>query len=240
MSDIAQPDSPAAVQPAPATFEAAGEQLDVREVHAAIMRERSEPLEGREPTPLWLITVMGLIVFFAGFYLANYSGGFKPLVFDERAGGQLATAQPPKPVDMMVLGKRTFLNNCQQCHQETGVGLPGQYPPLAGSEWVQAGDPSRIIRIVLDGFHGPVTVKGQTFNNVMVPWRTVLNDQQIAAVLTYVRQAWGNQAAPVTEDQVKAIRAQTQNRTGTPWTAAELEQIPANPPATATKVESVK
>ncbi len=211
-------------EPTP-TFESSGEQMDVRDVHAAIMRERSEPMEGHEPTPLWLVTLIGVLLFWGGFYMQRYSGGFKPLVFDERSSGQMPQAQGPIKVDMVTLGKRTFQNTCQACHQETGLGLPGQYPPLAGSEWVGAADPSRIIRIVLDGFSGPVQVKGQAFNNTMVPWRNTFTDQQIAAVLTYVRQGWGNKAAPVSEDQVKAIREQTKGHAGRPWSMGELEQV---------------
>jgi mono/diheme cytochrome c family protein len=203
-----------------------GEGMNVRETHAAIMREHEEPLEGREPTPLWLVTLVGVIVFCSGFYVANYSGGFNPLVFDEKSGGANLAAKPSGPVDMVTLGKRTFQNTCQACHQESGLGLPGQYPPLAGSEWVQASDPVRIVRIALDGLHGPVLVKGETFNNIMVPWRGALSDQQLAAVLTYVRQAWGNKAPAVNEPEVKEIREATQGRGGLPWTAPELEKVP--------------
>ncbi len=218
--------------PAP-EFPDRGEQMNVREVHAAIMRELAEPQEGREPTPLWLITLIGVIVFWSGLYLQRYSGNFDPLVFDERAGGGQVTAKPAGPVDMALLGRRIFQNNCQQCHQENGLGLPGQYPPLAGSDWVHAEDPGRIIRIVLDGFTGPVEVKGQQFNNTMVPWRTVFSDQEIAAVLTHVRNSWGNKAAPVPEATVKTVREQTKSHTGTPWIAKELMEVPLVAPAAA-------
>ncbi len=214
------------IKPSAASPAEAGEQMDVRATHAAIMREHAEPVEGREPTPLWLITLIAVLVFGSGFYMARYSGGFQPLVFDENPSqGVTLAAKPAGPVDMAALGRRTFQNNCQTCHQESGSGLAGQYPPLAGSEWVLSPDASRIIRVVLDGFHGPVSVKGQSFNNLMVPWREVLSDQQIAAALTYIRQAWGNKAPPVTEAEVKAIREQTKARTGTPWTVPELQKV---------------
>lgn len=225
MKDSPKPKGGAIPPAKPASQPAPEGEIDVRGTHAAIMREHHEPLEGREPTPLWLVTMIGVIVFCSGFYLANYSGGFKPLVFDEKSGS-LTPSKPAGPVDMVALGKRTFQNTCQACHQETGLGLPGLYPPLAGSDWVQASDPSRIIRIVLDGLHGPVLVKGETFNNIMVPWRGALSDQQMAAVLTYVRQAWGNKAAAVNESEIKEIREATRERGGQPWTPPELEKIP--------------
>ena len=227
MNDDRQMRSPITGQTSSPTFEDSAEDVDVREIHAAILREHAEPREGREPTPLWLITLIGVVLFWSGFYLQRYSGGFKPLVFDEHATGEptAGMAQPAGKVDMVALGRRTFQNTCQACHQENGLGVPGQFPPLAGSEWVLAGNPSRIIRIVLDGFTGPVSVKGQAFSSAMVPWRDTLTDQQIAAALTYVRQAWGNQAAPVTEAQVKTLRDQTKVRAGTAWTATDLQQV---------------
>ena len=81
---------------------------------------------------------------------------------------------------------------------------------------------NHIVKIVLHGFHGAVTVKGEQFNNVMAPWGKVLKDEQIAAVLTYVRNEWGNKAPPITKDFVGKIREQTKDRTE-PWTQKELQ-----------------
>ena len=123
------------------------------------------------------------------------------------------------------MGKQTFNNiGCISCHQATGQGVPGQYPPLAGSDWLLGEGPNRIIRIVLNGFTGPVQVSGGQFNNTMTPFGPVLSDEQIAAVLTYVRSEWGNKGAPVTPEQVKKIRALV--ATHGPWTADELKGIP--------------
>jgi mono/diheme cytochrome c family protein len=99
------------------------------------------------------------------------------------------------------------------------------FPPLAGAEWVLEKDPSRLIRIVLDGIQGPIQVKGQAYNNAMPPWRPTLNDEEIAQVLTYVRQSWGNDASGVKPAEVAKVRKDTASRTA-PWTAAELLQIP--------------
>lgn len=115
---------------------------------------------------------------------------------------------------------------CAVCHGANGEGLPGINPPLAGSEWV-TGPPERLIRIMLHGLQGPVTVAGHAFNGAAMPGfgrlpKSAFNwsDENIARVLSYIRQEWGNQAAPVTSEAVQRIRLETGDRD--PWTQAEL------------------
>lgn len=213
-----------------ATDRSPGEQAgasdeQIQNVHAILLREKPEPTEGYSPLPLMLLGLMSGLVFFSAIYLGRYSGGFNPMVYDERVvpGMIGAGAPPPAPVDPRVLGKRVF-TNCAACHQTTGLGLPGAFPPLAGSEWAQ-GTENRIIRIVLDGVSGPITVKGMSFNNTMPAFGPLLRDEQIADVLTYVRSEWGNKAPPVSPDKVKEIRAAIASHTG-PWSPAELLEIP--------------
>lgn len=110
---------------------------------------------------------------------------------------------------------------CAVCHQASGLGLEGAFPPLAGSEWLN-GRPDVPIAIVLHGLQGPITVKGKPYNGAMMAWAAVLNDDDLAATLTYARSQWGNRAAPVTAAQVRAVRARFASRT-TPFTAAELK-----------------
>jgi mono/diheme cytochrome c family protein len=105
------------------------------------------------------------------------------------------------------------------------LGDPSKAPPLAGSEWVLAPKPDRIIRIVLDGFQGPVTVKGQEYNLAMASWKTTFKDDEIAAVLSYVRNNFDNKASIVKPEQVTEIRAKTKDRTAA-WTSAELQAVP--------------
>ena len=204
--------------------------MDLAEVHSSILREQSEPCVGAEPVPLWLLTIFFSIIFWAGLYLAYNSGGFRADVFDPThvavAGGG-ASAQAG-PVDLKVIGKRVFTQNCIVCHQATGLGLPGQFPPLAGSEWVQSQDwhgDNHLVKILLKGLQGPVQVKGATFNNAMPTW-SMLTDEQIAAVLTYIRSEWGNTASSISADYVQEIRAKTADRTE-PWKSKELQEIPA-------------
>jgi mono/diheme cytochrome c family protein len=84
-----------------------------------------------------------------------------------------------------------------------------------------------MIRIVLNGLQGPIVVNGAEYNNVMLPWRDQLTDQDIAAVITFVRgnKEWGNNAGPASPAQVKAIRDATADR-GTYWSPSELLGIP--------------
>jgi mono/diheme cytochrome c family protein len=104
---------------------------------------------------------------------------------------------------------------CSACHQATGAGIPGAFPPLAESEWVN-GPVENLIRIQLRGLMGPITVKGKAFNSVMPP-NSTMSDDEIAAVLTHVRSNFGNKSSAVTADQVKALRSEV----GKPMLKAE-------------------
>ena len=97
----------------------------------------------------------------------------------------------------------------------TAKGSPASSRPLVKSDWVLEPQPGRIIRAVLDGLSGPITVEGQSFNGAMVPWRDALTDEEIAAVLTYVRQnpTGATTLPPVTPERVKEVRAKTKGHT---------------------------
>jgi mono/diheme cytochrome c family protein len=136
------------------------------------------------------------------------------------------TAKPAAAKAQGVDGKQVYATTCAACHQATGLGVEGTYPPLAGSEWVN-GDEGKLVRIVLNGLTGPVEVAGETYAGAMPPWAGVLKDADIAAVATYLRSSWGNKAAPVTEATVASIRSATKARTA-PWTAAELTALKAS------------
>lgn len=121
-------------------------------------------------------------------------------------------------------GKVVYDALCLNCHQPEGKGLAGVYPPLAGSEWV-AGEQENLIKIVLHGLMGPITVSGQEYGKVVpVPMPPMgLDDKQIADVLSYVRTSFGNKAAIVKEADVKKVRAATENRS-TFWSPQELKK----------------
>ena len=199
----------------------------LQDVHAALLREKPEPDEGTVPIPLLLLGLIGGLVFFSGVYFGRYSGEFKPLVYNEEASAGGATGGAAAALDPVALGKRLYVQNCVTCHQATGQGLAGTYPPLASSDWVN-GNEEAIVRILIHGLSGPVTVNGVTYSSAAMPafgplgsnWK----DEKIADVLTYIRQEWGNKSAPVTKETVARIRAATSDR-GKGWTAAELAEF---------------
>lgn len=114
---------------------------------------------------------------------------------------------------------------CLTCHQASGLGVPGAFPPLAGSDWV-LGDKDRLIKISMYGLMGEIEVNGVKYNNAMPPPGNPpgsLTDGQIADVLTYIRNAWGNSASAVSPSEVAAVRASVKGRDSMQmWTAAEL------------------
>jgi mono/diheme cytochrome c family protein len=116
-------------------------------------------------------------------------------------------------------GKAVYEMLCGQCHKPDGLGKEGLAPPLLNSDWV-LGPESRVVRIVLGGLHGPITVSGKVYNLDMPSWR-MLDDERIAAALTYVRRAWDHTASPIDAATVKKIRAETANR-AEPWSEREL------------------
>ena len=104
-----------------------------------------------------------------------------------------APPPPPPRKSLFEVGEGVYAN-CTVCHQPNGLGIPGAFPPLAGSEWA-LGNPERVAVIVMNGLMGPIDVKGATFNSAMPGLGAALSDEQIAAVATFVRgnSEWGNQ-----------------------------------------------
>lgn len=196
----------------------------IQQVHARLQSNKPEKAEGNPRFPLVLLGIMCCAIFFGSVYLAHYSAHFDASIYNEHQKPSKTAAAGPVITPAM-LGKRVFTANCMTCHQATGQGVPGVYPPLAGSEFVL--DPKHekhIIKIVLFGLNGPITVKGQTFNNAMTPFGGILKDEQIAQVLTYIRSEWGNNAPEIKPEQVAAIRAELGARG--PWTVEELLKTP--------------
>ena len=146
-------------------------------------------------------------------------------------------ALPQWLADQMEAGKEVYMKAapggglCFTCHQPTGLGMPGQFPPLAGSDWV-LGDKTRLIKISIHGLMGEIEVNGVKYNNVMPPPGIPpgsLTDKQIADVLTYIRNSWGNSVSAVTESEVKNVRLDVKDRPAMQmWTAQELNPTKSN------------
>lgn len=207
---------------------AAASDESIQEVHAVLLREKAEPSEGYTPMPLLLLGFVSTMIFLVCIYFIHFRGGFDPMVYDERFDPATmgAGAGQVVQIDPLVAGRRLYTQVCATCHQVNGQGVPGAFPPLAGVDWV-TGDPDRLIRILVHGLQGPIEVKGSTYNGIMPAFGLGSaynwNDERISHVLTYIRSEWGNEAGPITVEQVNAIR--TGDTRATPWTAADLTAL---------------
>ncbi len=185
------------------------------------------------PMPFLLTGLLALMLFLGMLYVDYYGGNlqFKDTVYSPYGNfAQVDDEQFHDPLQERIIhGKNLFMANCSPCHQSSGLGVAGQFPPIAGSEWVNAKSPARIIRGVLCGLQGPIMVKNQLYNNVMVPWKDTLKDQDIADVLLFIRKnkEWGNDASDVTAEEVATIRAEVKDHAA--FISSELEKVPMPP-----------
>ncbi|HSR16600.1 MAG TPA: c-type cytochrome, partial [Ignavibacteriaceae bacterium] len=106
--------------------------------------------------------------------------------------------------DLKLLGQSVYKNICVPCHQANGEGLPNVFPPLAASDYLNQSK-ERAIGTVINGLQQPITVNGKNYNGIMPPQN--LNDEQAAAVLTYVYSQWGNSGKVVTKEEVNKVRS---------------------------------
>ncbi len=193
-------------------------------LHMAAMREMQEPRDGIAPTPVSYIIMCFFALLAGGWYMGYYSGEWTANGLSERPIAGIPPTPPPQ--DPMVLGKEVF-GACIQCHQDSGLGVAATYPPLAGSEYV-LGDKRRLVAILLKGLSGELTVSGKPFNSQMPAWE-IREDEEIAAVLTYIRSSWGNKGDPVSKDLVTAVRKETAGKNE--WKSASLAEFAASAPA---------
>ena len=193
------------------------------EVHSRLAREKHEPTKGFLIAPLIFVFVFGCLIFVCSIQLAHSTNSFQLHPPQEVVELTEEEKEAVRFERKMQSGKKTFALRCASCHQPNGLGIANQYPPLAGSEWVTA-NPELITKIILKGLKGEIVVKGEKYgtsaavNMVAVD----INDREIANVSTYVRNAWGNEASELTEDQVSKIResiADMQDQ----WTGEELQ-----------------
>lgn len=154
--------------------------------------------------------------------LANFSLGIGA---QPTKPATVVKAKPLTPEEQKLFdnGKGVYEATCLACHQPHGMGQEGLAPPLVGTDWM-ASSPERLIRIVIHGLRGPIKVNGQTYEMDM-PALGVLDDEQIASVLTYSRREWGHAYSTVTPELVKKVRQETEKREEA-WTEAELLKIP--------------
>lgn len=203
----------------------------IQKVHAELVAKKPEPKEGFKVMPLFLLGFVSTMIFVTSIYVVHYRAGFSPMVYDERYDPAAAAAGAGKkeltPEQIVAAGKKSYTQVCAACHQTSGDGVAGVYPPLHNSEWV-TGNEERVIRILLHGLNGPIEVHGKTYNGAMPAFGKVpgggynWNEEKISQVLTYIRQEWGNAAAPITKDKVAEVLAAEKAR-AKPWTSGELD-----------------
>ncbi len=187
--------------------------------------EPAEPRAGNLPVPVWLMVLLFVLLYGGMVFFDRYSGWFDAEVYMPYTSlADLQAYQPRGGGPSPERGRAVYENICALCHNSDGKGKPGQAPLFVGSEWVM-GSPNRMIRIPLSGLSGPVQVKGTEWNLSMPAMGAALSDDDLAAVLTYIRQSWGNKASPITPEQVKTVRAQLGSRSQ-PWTAEQLKAVP--------------
>lgn len=213
--------------------------------HRAQHREAPEPEEGTRATPKIVLAWIAILIIWGVGYYAWQVG--KPMLGgDSRtpvaeasapqtsasedssgsetsgaAGGSEAGGSEAKPD-----GAGIYSAQCSTCHQANGQGVPGAFPPLAGSEWLQA-DAEIPVAIVHDGLQGQIEVAGNTFEGVMPGLGAQLSDAELAAVLSYARSQWGNDASEISPETVSEHKERFGERGS--WTAEELTEVFGEP-----------
>lgn len=179
-------------------------------------RERIDPNEDVKPLPWFITMTIGALFMWSAIYIsetvmtaAPEAGDHGPDVVAVAGGDCSATAK------VAIDGGAIFQGKCVACHQATGQGITGLFPPLAASEWV-AGKPEVLANILLHGISGKLTVKGVAYNGQMPHFKELLTDDEIAAVLTHIRSQWGNKSEPIDAKLIASVRESTKAR-ATPY-----------------------
>jgi len=165
-------------------------------------REEIDPSERSRPIPLIVAAVTLAVVGCGVVYILLSEPFGRADLGDRRTLADLrpALSRPGQGAD----GQQVYNGNCVACHQASGKGLPGVFPPLDGSEWVN-GDERVLANILLHGITGEINVLGQTYKGAMPPFPQ-LSDAELAAVLSHVRSAWSNKAAPLKAELIEKER----------------------------------
>lgn len=160
--------------------------------HRAQQRENAEPEERTRPIPLVVAAVTLVMVAFGVVYILLSDSFGNSQLGDRRTVADLS-GPVPAAAGAVADGKQLFAAHCVACHQATGKGLPGVFPPLDGSEWV-LGDARTLANILLHGINGELEVAGTTYKGAMPAFQQ-LGDAELAALASHVRSSWSNKAA---------------------------------------------
>jgi mono/diheme cytochrome c family protein len=200
-----------------------------------IAADPAEPQAGRNPVPVWLIILLFLLLYWAMVYFDERGAWFNEQVYAPyHSIDQVIALQPISgEADFILKGKQLYGLNCAVCHMEGGTGnLGNNCPNLAGSEWVSAAGPGRLIRIISKGATGPIEVSGKVWSGGtmlaigdQMPGDEKQKSESIAAIISYIRKTFGNNVGPVTPEQVLAVRAEIKDR-NTYFSPEELKAAP--------------
>ncbi len=179
---------------------------------------------GNSAVPVLTTAIFTLVFVFGGIYLNKYAGGYHPFVFDPEGEPPTWDVGSGDLQPVAIDGEKLYKRNCVACHQADGKGTPGVFPPLVGSRWVR-GEPDRMVAIMLNGMSGQIEVAGNTFNSIMTPFSSLLDDEQIAAIATYVRSNpdWGNDADEVSPEKAAQVRASHERSEA--WEVEEILEL---------------
>ena len=190
---------------------------------AAMRREHSDPAERIRPLHWFFTMFLGAIGMWGAFYIVATPSGEASAYGDQRTVALLRPPVAAAGAAPAVDGKQLFGAKCAACHQASGLGVAGVFPPLAGAEWVQGAE-KVLISILLHGIQGEIEVKGDKYNGAMPAFGT-LADAEIAGVLSYIRSDWGNQATPIAAAAVAAQREATKDQTAAYAGGAALKAL---------------
>ena len=195
-------------------------------------REHADPTERSQPIPLLAaVVIAGVLLFGVGYIVLAEPPG-SPALGDRRTLVDLRSAAPAAAgsagaTGTAADGKQLYAALCVACHQASGKGLPGVFPPLDGSEWV-TGDERVLAQLLLHGVQGEITVAGVVYKGAMPPFKQ-LGDAELAALASHVRAQWSNKA-PAVKTELFAIERKASTRT-TPFAGgAELKALPPRVP----------
>jgi len=210
--------------------------LNVARVHNALSREHPDRVAESRPVSLW-VTLGAIAVTALGFtfYGSQRGTGSDDTMNYNKFGASYQPRTPQALVEetkgtgpsLYAIGEKVYKGKgCVACHQANGMGTPGVYPPLAGSEWV-LGSTERLAALVAYGLMGPLTVKGQQYGAAIMPAHAppTLTPKEFAAVLTFIRQGWGNTGSEISVEAATAFLSRTKGRTAM-YTEGELKGIP--------------
>ena len=196
---------------------------EAKQLHPAT---ETEPTTTALTVPMWLMGGMLVLLFLGAWYFDVRGGWFQPKVYEPFVSiPDLERFQPPKSgEEWRPRGRALFDVNCALCHNTDGLGKPGQAHAARGFRVGLAPGGDQMIHIPLVGLTGPITVKGQEWNLNMAAMGAAYSDEQLADVVSYIRNSWGNKASVVTPEQVKKVRAEIAGRTQ-PYTVEDLKKF---------------